>query len=348
MGIDSVHPPQPAVPGQGPNNLPPVKLVPLPLIPMGPAPARSTDGRTHAPLPTTRGSSWAHAPVDRRVLHPAMAKGPLPAVNPPVPRSIPTLSPSLSSRPVAPGLWFSDTLRTRDGAPVRVLTVDPRRVRLGAAFTDGRRSVSIADLKKDPQFLAAVDGTFFGEWAIGDMRGLGRTYLDENVPRQGPAIDRISDRRWYVAVTQKGEVLTGRGGLAETGRSSEIDAFMGGMGVLFTRSQRDNLEHDIRSGALARRIIFRGSAQKQSISRSFLGVTGDGKIMLVTMGEGRFRSRGADFVEAARLLKSMGAAEAYILDGGGSTSMAVRGVVETRTDGRPLKGFLAVYGRTPQ
>lgn len=263
------------------------------------------------------------------------------------PKTLAPAGPQPTGKSLAPGVWYGVSGRTRDGAPVRVVTVDPRQARLGAVFDDGVASVSAASVRRQPGLVAAINGTFFGAGVVGDLRGSGRTYLDENaaIGNRARAADQASDQRYYVAVTRSGEVLTGKGGLPETGRSAEIDAFQGGMGLLFTRAQADSLEADIRSGAFAARNFFGPAAQRETAARSFMGVQADGKVLLVTMGEGRNRSQGANFTEAARLLRSMGAVEAFFLDGGGSTSLIVPGVEETRTDGRQVKNYLGVYAR---
>jgi hypothetical protein len=258
-------------------------------------------------------------------------------------------SPPGRGRAIAQGVWYADDRRTRDGAPVRVVTVDTRQARLGALYSDGLKGMSPKDLHRHPQFVAAVNGTFFGQGVIGDMRGFGRTYTDEAAPIgiHARAADQASDQRFYVGVLKDGQVVTGKGGLSESGLTDRLDAFQGGLGVLFTREQAPKLEADITSGAFAARQMFRPVDQEQSIARSFLGVTADGKVLMVTMGAGDRRGDGAGFAEAARIMRTLGAAEAYVLDGGGSTSMLVKGVAETRTDGRQVKNYLAVFARSP-
>jgi hypothetical protein len=250
-------------------------------------------------------------------------------------------------RRLATGVWYADALRTQDGAPVRVLTVDPRQARLGAVYADGLQGVAPQALYRHPQFVAAVNGTFYGAGVIGDLRGFGRTYLDEAAPigTSAKAADRASDLRRFVGVLKDGRVVTGRGGLAESGLGDRLDSFQGGLGLLYDREQATRIEADIRSGELSRRLPFPPDQQEQSIARSFLGVTADGKVLLVAMGAGERRRDGAGCVEAARIMRALGAAEAYILDGGGSTSMVVRGTATARTDGRHVKNYLAVFAR---
>lgn len=65
--------------------------------------------------------------------------------------------------------------------------------------------------------------------------------------------------------------------------------------------------------------------------RTLAGVRADGTLLLVTVdGRRPGWSTGMTLPEAARLMRSLGAREALNLDGGGSTTMAVRGQVVNR------------------
>ena len=69
--------------------------------------------------------------------------------------------------------------------------------------------------------------------------------------------------------------------------------------------------------------------------RTLAGVRADGKLLLVTVdGRRPGWSTGMTLPEAARLMRSLGAREALNLDGGGSTTMAVRGEVVNRPSDR--------------
>ena len=71
--------------------------------------------------------------------------------------------------------------------------------------------------------------------------------------------------------------------------------------------------------------------------RTGVGLRKDGKIMFVTVDGRRPRySRGISMIGFAKLMRSLGAEWALNLDGGGSTTMVVRGKVTNRpSDGRP-------------
>ncbi|MGH2756953.1 MAG: phosphodiester glycosidase family protein [Actinomycetota bacterium] len=82
--------------------------------------------------------------------------------------------------------------------------------------------------------------------------------------------------------------------------------------------------------------------------RTGVGIRGDGKILLVTVDGRRPRySRGMTLMGFARLMKSLGARWALNLDGGGSTTMVVKGRVMNRpSDGRerPVGSALMIVG----
>ena len=69
--------------------------------------------------------------------------------------------------------------------------------------------------------------------------------------------------------------------------------------------------------------------------RTLAGVRPDGTLLLVTVDGGRPGwSSGMTLTEAARLMGSLGATDALNLDGGGSSTMIVRGEVVNRPSGR--------------
>jgi hypothetical protein len=69
--------------------------------------------------------------------------------------------------------------------------------------------------------------------------------------------------------------------------------------------------------------------------RTLAGVRADGTLLLVTVdGRAPGWSAGMTLSEAARLMRSLGARDALNLDGGGSSTMAVRGEVVNRPSDR--------------
>jgi hypothetical protein len=91
--------------------------------------------------------------------------------------------------------------------------------------------------------------------------------------------------------------------------------------------------------------------------RTGLGVTADGRVLMVTVDGRRTASKGVTLAEMGQLMKSLGAVHAFNLDGGGSTVMA-RHMVKSGTfqvanrpsDGRqrPATQAFAVFRVTPE
>jgi Phosphodiester glycosidase/SPOR domain len=84
--------------------------------------------------------------------------------------------------------------------------------------------------------------------------------------------------------------------------------------------------------------------------RTLAGVTRDGRLLLVAVdGRAPGYSAGLNFLEEALVMRALGASDAVNLDGGGSTTMTVRGNVVTRpsdaTGERPIGDALVVAPR---
>ena len=84
--------------------------------------------------------------------------------------------------------------------------------------------------------------------------------------------------------------------------------------------------------------------------RTMAGVTRDGRLLLVAVdGRAPGYSAGLNFEEEAAVMLALGAVDAVNLDGGGSTTMAVRGNIVTRpsdaTGERPIADAIVVAGR---
>jgi hypothetical protein len=96
----------------------------------------------------------------------------------------------------------------------------------------------------------------------------------------------------------------------------------------------------LRDGRVAVTARAEGFAPLRSFAQAFVrgrqprtlaGVTDDGRLLLVTVdGRRPAWSVGMTLPEAARLMRSLGAVDALNLDGGGSTTMVVRGQVVNR------------------
>jgi hypothetical protein len=92
---------------------------------------------------------------------------------------------------------------------------------------------------------------------------------------------------------------------------------------------------------------FFGSFVAARHPRTLVGVRADGTLLLVTVdGRRAGWSAGVTLVEAARMMRALGAREALNLDGGGSSAMAVRGTTVSRPSDpggeRPVSDALVV------
>lgn len=88
----------------------------------------------------------------------------------------------------------------------------------------------------------------------------------------------------------------------------------------------------VRGGRIVETRSGRGIAGRNP--RTIVGRTARGVIALITIDGRRTSSVGASLAEAARVAKSFGLVEAVNLDGGGSTTMVIRGKVVNRVAGR--------------
>ncbi|MBI2842175.1 MAG: phosphodiester glycosidase family protein [Armatimonadetes bacterium] len=82
--------------------------------------------------------------------------------------------------------------------------------------------------------------------------------------------------------------------------------------------------------------------------RTAAGITASGELLLVAVDGRQCVSRGMTLPEMAELLKKLGAVEAINLDGGGSTSLSVMGLVINSPSGgkeRPVANALLVYAQ---
>lgn len=84
-------------------------------------------------------------------------------------------------------------------------------------------------------------------------------------------------------------------------------------------------------------------------ARTAVGRLGDGGSLIVTVDEGAGWSAGVTLFELAKVMQELGAVEALALDGGGSTTMTVKGAVRNRPSdpNRGHSSALFVYAPLP-
>ena len=167
-------------------------------------------------------------------------------------------------------------------------------------------------------------------------------------------------------VPRTGILLTGTGDAARFLRNTALPRSHTRVTLnLFVRGQRLDYQGDsivgggpriLRAGRVAVAARAEGFAPAPSFFNSFVagrqprtlaGVRADGTLLLVTVdGRAPGWSAGMTLPEAARLMRALGARDALNLDGGGSSSMTVRGEVvnrpSDRTGERPVSDGLFV------
>lgn len=95
---------------------------------------------------------------------------------------------------------------------------------------------------------------------------------------------------------------------------------------------------------------FKSNLARQRHPRTAAGVKPDGHVVLVTVDGRQFGSVGMTLEELAQLMVELGCRDALNLDGGGSTTMWVRGRVVNRPSGgsqRPVANALLVMSTAP-
>jgi hypothetical protein len=121
--------------------------------------------------------------------------------------------------------------------------------------------------------------------------------------------------------------------LTSAGRPLELEqqALVVGAGPRLLRGGRVAVTAEAEGFAPPQAPAFYGTFVASRQPRTLAGVRADGKLLLVTVdGRRPGWSAGMTLAEAARLMRSLGARDALNLDGGGSTTMVVRGQVVNR------------------
>lgn len=261
------------------------------------------------------------------------------------------------------------------GDPLGCLAIDgevhsePIAGRTCAGFTDD--GGVLFDLMR----LDAAAATELGSVAIdGINRGRGANEVILYRPSFGPAtrtnafgaevtvvddlVGSVTDGRGGAAIPPGGYVLSGHG----RGRAALLAAFRPGDRVALRARlapvsgdpRWEQVRHVIGGGPrlLAGGLFaggegFRPSFGERRHPRTALGRLADGRIVLVTVG-GRqpYHSLGMTLTELAAYLRQLGATDALNLDGGGSTTLVVRGAVinlpSDETGERPVSDVLLV------
>jgi exopolysaccharide biosynthesis protein len=219
---------------------------------------------------------------------------------------------------------------------VRALRLDPRRVRLTTALAPGPRpsKAPVARIAAAHRALAAVNAGFFvmstGAPAgvlkvdgrlVGEAR-LARGAVAISRPKRGQPVkllfDQVSVER--IAGKERAASYTPRLGTRPKDWQ-EARWIVGGAGLLIRDGKRLRLPdwagEQLNDGFVANKH-----------PRTLIGVDASGAIWLVVVdGRNPFVSIGMTLAELQDLAEGLGLREALNLDGGGSTTMVVRGEV---------------------
>lgn len=148
-------------------------------------------------------------------------------------------------------------------------------------------------------------------------------------------------------IPRDGFVLSGHGKAVQWLRNLEIGEYINaswglqpdwlGQGVVHALGGGPRLLRGGKIDITAEEERFQPDITLGRAPRTALGTTADGKLVLVTVnGRQDNISIGMSLQELAELMQNLGAMEAMNLDGGGSSTMVVRGIVlNAPSDGRP-------------
>lgn len=196
--------------------------------------------------------------------------------------------------------------------PVGVLEADPATARLAFAAAEGLQKTSVVAGRT--RSVAAVNGGYFTK----EGRPLGILKIG------GETVSTATGGRGAVGITEKGEFLWKR---LEAGSDwPEAREAMGGVPLLVEDGKIPDMTQE-RAAHLAARH-----------PRTAIGITKEKRILLAVV-DGRSREApGMSCEELAKLMLSLGCAWALNLDGGGSSTLWVRGKPGEGVVNRPSDG----------
>jgi exopolysaccharide biosynthesis protein len=226
------------------------------------------------------------------------------------------------SRKIHPHIEWRSIQKELNGAPasVNILNIDIRRFEgdlLLSWYSD--TLVKTSDIAKSEAALAAVNGSFF------DMRAGGSVvFLQEN----GNVITETQDRSAFI---NEGAYALDTAGVVMILKKPENDDWG------YSPAHRDILV----SGPLLIHNHERTSPQPIPFNlrrhpRTAIGISESGHFLLVTVDGRHTEAAGMNIWELQELMESLGCKDALNLDGGGSTTLYIRGkgVVNYPSDNR--------------
>lgn len=223
---------------------------------------------------------------------------------------------------IHPHITWSSIQKELNGAPasLNILDIDIRRFEgdfLLSWYSD--TLVRTSDIAQSEAALAAVNGSFF------DMRAGGSVvFLQEN----GIVVSETYDRSAFV---NEGAYAVDTAGLVMILKKPENADWR------YSPAHRDILVSGpllIHKGELTspQRIPFNLNRHP----RTAIGINGKGHFLLVTVDGRHAEAAGMNMWELQALMQSLGCTDALNLDGGGSTTMYIRGkgIVNYPSDNR--------------
>ncbi|MGI6567541.1 MAG: phosphodiester glycosidase family protein [Firmicutes bacterium] len=265
------------------------------------------------------------------------------------------------------GVYFA-----ANGQPLGLVVIDGKLIsppyfnRTAAGlWADGSVRIENVTICGEVKRIADAEGSAGLDADVRTIDGVNRVrYADELIvytPDNGPATG-TNNYGWEVIVEGNrviglgqgnspipadGYVLSGHGNAGQWLRNLEIGDYIEAHWQLSPDWLREGVVHAVgggprllRNGEIAvtgQEERFQADITQGRAPRTALGVTAAGELLLATVNGRQARiSIGMTLEELAELMLELGAVEAMNLDGGGSSTMVVRGIVlNAPSDGRP-------------
>ncbi len=246
---------------------------------------------------------------------------------------VPTVYSNKSALTIAPGIRYI-TLNT--GTPAGPVTVDvleietsDENVTVKTALAGSFESFGLApvsELVSRSGAIAGVNGVFHAS----DGTPLGLIIADGRL-KSLPIMARTA-----MGITRDGRILIDNVSVDTAGNL--IPDWLG-EGVVYAVGGGPRLVRDGEVNVTSGEEQFKADVATGRAPRTAVGVTDDGKLLLVAVtGRQAYHSIGVTLEELANITLELGAKDAMNLDGGGSSTMVVRDyVMNTPSDGRERK-----------